>query len=92
MNKTSLIQDISSRTGFSKKDTELAVNTFIECVQDSLLKGEKVQLVGFGTFDVKRKVPRPGRNPKKPEIEITIPASNVPCFKPSKNLKNLLNE
>ena len=66
-------------------------NNSLECVESSLINGEKVQLVGFGTFDVKRKGPRPGRNPKKPEIEITIPAANVPYFKPGKYLKESLN-
>ena len=65
MNKTALIQEMSKKTDMSKKDVEKALNAFLECVESSLINGEKVQLVGFGTFDVKRKGPRPGRNPKK---------------------------
>ena len=91
MNKTALIQEMSKMTDMSKKDVEKALNAFLECVESSLINGEKVQLVGFGTFDVKRKGPRPGRNPKKPEIEIMIPAANVPYFKPGKYLKESLN-
>ena len=91
MNKTALIQEMSKKTDMPKKDVEKALNAFLECVESSLINGEKVQLVGFGTFDVKRKGPRPGRNPKKPEIEIMIPAANVPYFKPGKYLKESLN-
>ena len=87
MNKTALIQEMSKKTDMPRKDVEKALNAFLECVESSLINGEKVQLVGFGTFDVKRKGPRPGRNPKKPEVEITIPAANVPYFKPGKYLK-----
>ena len=91
MNKTALIQEMSKKTDMSRKDVEKALNAFLECVESSLINGEKVQLVGFGTFDVKRKGPRPGRNPKKPEIEIMIPAANVPYFKPGKYLNESLN-
>lgn len=91
MNKTALIQEMASKTDLSKKDVERVLNAFLECVEASLINGEKVQLVGFGTFDVKHKGPRPGRNPKKPKVEIMIPAANVPCFKPGKYLKESLN-
>lgn len=91
MNKTALIQEMSKKTDMPKKDVERVLNAFWECIETSLINGEKVQLTGFGTFDVKRKGPRPGRNPKKPEIEIMIPAANVPCFKPGKYLKESLN-
>ena len=62
MNKTALIQEMSKKTDMPRKDVEKALNAFLECVESSLINGEKVQLVGFGTFDVKRKGPRPGRN------------------------------
>lgn len=91
MNKTSLIHEMSVKADMPKKDIEKALNAFLECVEDSLLSGEKVQLVGFGTFDVKHKGPRPGRNPKKPDVEITIPASNVPYFRPGKQLRQSIN-
>lgn len=91
MNKTALIQEMSKKTDMPKKDVEKALNAFLECIESSLINGEKVQLVGFGTFDVKRRDPRPGRNPKKPEVEIMIPAANVPFFKPGKYLKESLN-
>lgn len=91
MNKTTLIHEMSVKTDMPKKDVEKALNAFLECVESSLLNGEKVQLVGFGTFDIRRKGPRPGRNPKKPEQEVIIPASNVPFFKAGKYLKESLN-
>ena len=91
MNKSQLIDVVSKDAGLKRKDAEAAVNSVISAIETALAEGEKVQLVGFGTFDVKRKGPRPGRNPKKPEVEITIPAANVPYFKPGKYLKESLN-
>lgn len=92
MNKSELINKMSEKTSMSKKDTEKALTAFIECVSESLIDGEKVQLSGFGTFDVRFKDARPGRNPKQPEIEIMIPAQNTPVFKPGKLLKEQVNQ
>ncbi|MBQ2895313.1 MAG: HU family DNA-binding protein [Oscillospiraceae bacterium] len=86
MNKAELIADVAEKTGLSKKDSELAVNATFDAITASLQAGEKVQLVGFGAFDVKERGVRIGRNPKTKE-EIEIPASRVPQFKAGKVLK-----
>ncbi|MCI8285203.1 MAG: HU family DNA-binding protein [Firmicutes bacterium] len=91
MNKSELIADISTKTGLSKKDTESVLNAFMKTIEETLKRGEKVQLVGFGTFEAKKKSARPGRNPRQPEIEILIPESIAPVFKAGKYLKESLN-
>ena len=91
MNKAELIASMAEKSGFSKKDTEKAVNSFMETVNEALVKGEKVQLVGFGTFEVKERKERKGRNPKTQE-EMMIPASKAPVFKAGKALKDMVNQ
>ncbi|NSW92848.1 MAG: HU family DNA-binding protein [Firmicutes bacterium] len=86
MNKTELINSIALKTGLSKKNSEAALNAFIETVEESLQQGEKVVLVGFGTFEVRERAERKGRNPQTKE-EILIPASKAPVFKAGKGLK-----
>jgi len=86
MNKAELIAAVAEKTGLSKKDSEKAVSTTIETIIGCLETGEKVQLVGFGVFDVKNRGVRVGRNPKTKE-EIEIPATRVPVFKAGKVLK-----
>ena len=86
MNKAELITAVAERTGLSKKDSEKAVNATLDTITETLEIGEKVQLVGFGVFDVKQRGARMGRNPKTKE-EIEIPASRVPQFKAGKLLK-----
>lgn len=86
MNKSELVASIAEKSSLSKKDSEKALNAFIESVQDALVKGEKVQLVGFGSFEVRERAQRVGRNPQTKE-EIIIPASKVPVFKVGKVLK-----
>ena len=86
MNKAELIADVATKTGLSKKDSEQAVNATFDAITAALCAGEKVQLVGFGAFDVKERGVRIGRNPKTKE-EIEIPASRVPQFKAGKVLK-----
>ena len=86
MNKAELITAVSEKTGLSKKDSEKAVNAALDTIAETLEIGEKVQLVGFGVFDVKERGVRIGRNPKTKE-EIEIPASRVPQFKAGKLLK-----
>ena len=86
MNKAELIADVAAKTGLSKKDSEQAVNATFDAITAALTAGEKVQLVGFGAFDVKERGVRIGRNPKTKE-EIEIPASRVPQFKAGKVLK-----
>lgn len=89
MNKAELINAVSERAGLSKKDSENAVNAAIEVISDCLADGDKVQLVGFGAFEVKSRAERTGRNPKTKE-EIRIPATKVPVFKPGKALKDVV--
>ena len=86
MNKAELITAVSEKTGLSKKDSEKAVNAALDTIAETLEIGEKVQLVGFGVFDVKERGVSMGRNPKTKE-EIEIPASRVPQFKAGKLLK-----
>ncbi|HHY24580.1 MAG TPA: HU family DNA-binding protein [Clostridiaceae bacterium] len=86
MNKTELINSIALKSGLSKKNSEAALNAFISSVEESLQIGEKVVLVGFGTFEVRDRAERKGRNPQTGE-EITIPASKAPVFRAGKGLK-----
>lgn len=90
MNKTELIAAIAEQTQLSKKDSEKAVNAVLETIGDTLSKGEKVVLVGFGTFEVRNRAARMGRNPSTKE-EIKIPASKAPAFKAGKGLKDKVN-
>ena len=91
MNKTDLIAAVSVSAGLSKKDTERVLNAAIDAITVSLSKGEKVQLSGFGTFEVKAREARVGRNPHTKE-SIEIPATNVPVFKASKALKDTVSK
>jgi DNA-binding protein HU-beta len=75
----------------TKKDAEVALNAFIKSVEEALVKEDKVQLVGFGTFDVRERKARQGRNPRDPEQVIDIPASKAPVFKAGKALKEMVN-
>ena len=90
MNKNDLIAAVADKSGLSKKDAEKAVNATISSISDSLKKGEKVQLVGFGTFEVKNRAARKGHNPVT-RAEINIPASKAPTFKAGKALKDAVN-
>ena len=90
MNKTELVAAIVEKTELSKKDAEKAVKAFTEVVADELKKGEKIQLVGFGTFEVAERPAREGRNPQTGET-LTIAASKTPKFKAGKALKDMLN-
>ena len=87
MNKAELINAVAEKTSLSKKDSEAAVNAALEAITATLADGDKVQLVGFGSFEVKKREARVGRNPKTKE-EIQIPASKVPAFKAGKALKD----
>ncbi len=87
MNKAELIAAVAEKSGLTRKDSEKAVNAAFEAITASLVKGEKVALVGFGAFEVKERAARVGRNPQTKE-EITIPASRVASFKVGKALKD----
>lgn len=91
MNKTDLINSIAAKSGLNKKNSEAALNAFIASVEDSLKGGDKVVLVGFGTFEVRKRAARKGRNPQTKK-EITIPASKAPVFKAGKVLKDTVNK
>ncbi len=91
MNKTDLVNSIASKSGLNKKNSEAALNALIASVEDTLKKGDKVVLVGFGTFEVRKRAARKGRNPQTKK-EITIPASNAPVFKAGKGLKDIVNK
>jgi len=90
MNKTELVAAISEKAELSKKDTEKALSAFTNVVMNALVVGDKVQIVGFGTFEVTERAARKGRNPQTSE-EILIPASKSPKFKASKALKDAVN-
>ena len=90
MNKAELVNAIANETGFSKKDTETTLNSFINVVSETLSKQEKIQLVGFGTFETRERAAREGFNPQTKE-KITIPATVAPAFKAGKALKDKVN-
>ena len=91
MNKSDLIAAIAAKTGDTKKGAEASLNAFVDVVSSALVKGDKVQLVGFGSFEVRKRAARKGRNPQTKE-EIKIPASKAPVFKAGKALKDLVNK
>lgn len=91
MNKSELITALSEKTGTSKKVAEESLNAFVEIVTEELKNNGKVQLVGFGTFETRKRAARKGRNPQTKE-EIKIPAATVPAFKAGKALKDIVNQ
>jgi DNA-binding protein HU-beta len=91
MNKTELIAAVAAKAGLSKKDAERVVNATIESITESLVKGDKVNVSGFGIFEVKTREARVGRNPRTKET-IQIPATRLPVFKASKALKDSISK
>lgn len=92
LNKAELVSKMSEKSNLTKKDAEAALNAFMSSVEEALLEGDKVQLVGFGTFEVRERAARQGRNPRNPEQVIEIPASKAPVFKAGKGLKEMVNK
>jgi DNA-binding protein HU-beta len=90
MTKAEIANAVSSKTGMSRKDSIDALETFLLCVKDTLKQGEKVSLVGFGTFYLKRKEARQGRNPRT-GARIDIPAKSIATFKPGKNFREMVD-
>ena len=90
MNKSDLVAAMAAKIGDTKKSAEETLNAFVDVVTEALVKGDKVQLVGFGSFEVRKRAARKGRNPQTKE-EIKIPASKAPVFKAGKALKDLVN-
>lgn len=90
MNKEEMVTALSNRTGFTRRDAETALNGVLNIISDELVSGQKVQIVGFGTFEVKQRAPRTGRNPKK-NLPVKIPARRVPYFTPGTVLKSAVD-
>ena len=91
MNKTELVAAVAEKSGVTKKDAERVINAAFETITAELMKGEKVQISGFGIFEVKERDARVGRNPRTKEA-IQIPAAKVPAFKASKTLKDAIGQ
>lgn len=91
MNKTKLIAAVAEKTDLSKKDADAAVSAVLGAITDALKAGDKIQLVGFGTFEVRNRAAKQGRNPRTGET-MTVPASKVPAFKAGKALKDAVAE
>lgn len=91
MNKTELVEAIATKTGNTKKATEESLKALLEVITDSYIAGDKVQLVGFGTFETRVRAARKGHNPQT-KAEIKIPACKAPVFKPGKSLKDKVNK
>ena len=92
MNKQELIEEVAAKSGLTKKDAEKAVNCAIGAIEAALVGGQKVQLIGFGTFETRMRKARKGRNPRKPDEVMDIPASTAPVFKAGKALKDAVNK
>ena len=90
MNKTELVANVAEKAGLTKKDAEKAVNALFSSIEEALVANDKVQMIGFGTFEVKERAARTGRNPQT-GAEIAIPASKNPVFKAGKALKDVVN-
>ena len=90
MNKTELVTAMAKRANLSQRDSERALDAFLEILGDTLSQGDKIQLVGYGTFEVRERAERTGMNPQTKE-EILIPATRVPVFKPGKILKDMVH-
>ena len=80
MNKAELVSRMAEKSELTKKEAEMALNALMESIQEALVSGDKVQLVGFGTFETRERAARKGRNPRNPQQEIDIPASKAPVF------------
>ena len=92
MNKADLVANVAKQTKLTKKDAEAAVNAVVDSIEEALKEGDKVQLIGFGTFEVRTRKERQGRNPRNPGEIIKIPASKAPVFKAGKSLKEAVNK
>ena len=92
MNKAELVAKVADKTGFKKKDAEVALDAVLETIEEALVAGDSVRLIGFGTFEVRQRKARTGRNPRKPGETIEIAASKAPVFKAGKALKDSVNK
>lgn len=92
MNKSDLVSKVAEKVEITKKDAAVYVESILSSISNALVDGDKVQLSGFGTFEVRDRKERVGRNPQNPTEEIIIPASKAPAFKAAKGLKEAVNE
>ena len=92
MNKPELVAAVAEKAELTKKDAEIMVNALLATVTETLAKGEKVQLIGFGNFETRNRAAREGRNPRNPEEAVQIPASKAPVFKAGKSLREAVNK
>ncbi len=92
MNKGELVTKIAEKTDFTKKNSENALNAILSTIEEALIAKDKVQFIGFGTFETRERKARQGRNPQKPEETIDIPASIAPVFTAGKSLKDAVNK
>ena len=90
MNKNGLVAEIAKRTGSSKADVARSVDAAMDVIRESVSRGDRVSLVGFGTFERKRRNARIARNPRKPETPIVVPARDLPWFTPGKEFRDLI--
>ena len=90
MTKAELVEEVANQSDLTKKDAEVIVQTVLDSITDSLHKGEKIELRGFGSFRIRNRSSRQGRNPKTGS-GVSVPAKKVPYFKPGKELKDLIN-
>lgn len=91
MNKTELVASVAEKTGMTKKDSEKAVNAMVDSIRETVAKKDKVQVIGFGTFEPRKRAARKGKNPQT-GAEINIAASTVPVFKAGKTFKEMVNK
>lgn len=91
MTKAELVEEVAKSTQLTKKHAEIIVNTVFESIVDTLKAGEKIELRGFGSFRIRHRGPRVGRNPKT-GAKVDVPAKRIPYFKPGKDLREMLNE
>lgn len=92
MNKAELVSNVADKTGLKKKDAEAALDAVLETIQEALVAGDSVRLIGFGNFETRSRKARTGRNPQKPDTTIFIPESKAPVFKAGKSLKDAVNK
>ena len=92
MKKSDIVAKVAESTGLSKKDSEKALTAVLNTISEALAAGEKVQLIGFGTFETRERKARQGRNPRKPDEIIKIAAAKAPVFKAGKALKDAVNK
>lgn len=92
MKKKELVTAVAEKSGIMKKDAQAVIDALVDIIEEALAAGDNVQIFGFGTFEVRERKPRIGRNPKKPEEVIKIDAAKKPAFKPGKLLKDAINK